>query len=148
MKIYYSRAQTIDTQWRLHPNTTKDFWPKLATAPVAAKFWFLFSSTLLVHFVNILVKVQILWEGNKIWKTSYFLYWSVTSKQTTKWGDLSGAYHLYHLNYIYSCTGWMLLPKRYHFISFSINIFVVVAESQIIGKIISFRYRNNQVGYM
>ena len=56
--------------------------------------------------------------------------------------------YLFNRIYIYSFTGWMLLPKRCCFISFFINIFVAMAESQITGTMITCMYRNSQVGYM
>ena len=48
--------------------------------------------------------------------------------------------------YIYSCTGWMLLPKRYRFISFLIKIFVEMAEKQITGMMMTWMCRKSQAG--
>ena len=48
--------------------------------------------------------------------------------------------------YIYSCTGWMLLPKRYRLTSFFIKIFVEMAEKQIIGMMITWMCRKSQAG--
>ena len=50
------------------------------------------------------------------------------------------------IQYIYSCTGWMLLPKRYCFISFFMKIFVAMAASIITGTMMTCIYRNNHAG--
>ena len=119
------------------------FWAKIGYR-LQPKFGF-FSVALSTYILStFLLKFRYCEKATKFGKTSYFFI--LISNIKTKCAYY--LYYLFNIIYIYSCTGWMLLPKRYRFISFSINIFVVVAESQMIGKIISFRYRNSQVGYM
>ena len=86
--IQEHRLQTPNDGFTKH---YQRFWAKIGHR-LQPNFGFFSVALSTYFFVNILVKVQILWEGNKIWKKkSYFFI--LISNIKTKWGDLQGVSH-------------------------------------------------------